>query len=695
MKKQTIKNKKYNTKKKSKRNGLTKKNKTRHHNNKSKKKLHGEIYGGYGEFQTEVQRRRESKIKNDFRKMFLENFQLIKRTLKNERQLNTNVSNLIQNMMVLKKKDGTLYTINGLIPVTNNYIPIDKDTYTKIKNPLVDFVPLLCILIYNIRNNNEVVKRLIDSFVENDGDINLHSSKYNITALSTAIEIKNRDIFNYLLRKGSIPEEGQEIMQEPVKKLTPEQIREPTREPTPEQIRKPTPEQILQPIREPTPEQILQPTREPTPEQILQPIKEPIREQILQPIREPTREPMLEPIREPVKESPAISIPKLSIPDTTSLPQEIRYKQAMEYDRSIEPPFWIPIFGEGELFRLREVLTEIMIKDSAIPYKYELKNVATPWRLCSLIKSLFPAFYIPKENKPYEAFKHEEQKMELVNMHPSDYKIYNTILCASMLCFGVISKKMESQDYTLIFKGGKANQLVLSAMKTTLEYESDDIDILVIPNTGVEYNREHIGNLSSHIGFLLKWLLTSPEEVNLISVLLPDPTKSYLNPNIVKISYIKQYDSSRYIFRPISDVDFKELSDDVQPFFAEPNTFDRFVPELDTHIRFICPNITGIIDEKLYYYIKYIDFKEKLESGQPISEPGLTIQECNRLSQKLKRSIKAISYALQEQNTTNPSELLEGQKIFLTDLLRSKIDIINHDKNHDSKIDTIVRELIK
>jgi hypothetical protein len=177
--------------------------------------------------------------------------------------------------------------------------------------------------------------------------------------------------------------------------------------------------------------------------------------------------------------------------------------------------------------------------------------------------------------------------------------------------------------------------------------------------------------------------------------LLPDPSKTYLNPNIVKLSYIKQYNHTRYTFRPISDVDFKELFPDIQPFFAEPNVFNRYVPELDTDIRFICPNIAGIIDEKLFYYIKYMNFKKKLESGEPIEEPGLTIQECDRLSQKLKRSIKAITYALQEQEypRNNPSELIKKQKQYLMDLLKSKKDIINEVAK--SKIGSVVRELVK
>ena len=221
---------------------------------------------------------------------------------------------------------------------------------------------------------------------------------------------------------------------------------------------------------------------------------------------------------------------------------------------------------------------------------------------------------------------------------------------------------------------------------------------MVIPKTGIEYNKQHIKNLSSHIGFLLKWLLTSPKEkqiTHLISVLLPDPNKLYLNQNIVKLSYIKQYNRTNYTFRPISDVDFTELSSNVQPFFAEPNIFDKYVPELETDIRFICPNITGIIDEKLYYYIKYNDSKEKLILGQPIPEdPNLTVKECNRILLKLKRSIKAISYALQEKDhpdlATNPSGLLERQSVFLTDLLKTKIDVTTH-----SKIPSIVTELVR
>jgi hypothetical protein len=41
---------------------------------------------------------------------------------------------------------------------------------------------------------------------------------------------------------------------------------------------------------------------------------------------------------------------------------------------------------------------------------------------------------------------------------------------------------MIGQDYKILFKGGKAIQLVLTGIPNISEYISEDIDILVMPN---------------------------------------------------------------------------------------------------------------------------------------------------------------------------------------------------------------------
>jgi hypothetical protein len=67
---------------------------------------------------------------------------------------------------------------------------------------------------------------------------------------------------------------------------------------------------------------------------------------------------------------------------------------------------------------------------------------------------------------------------------------------------------MNGQSYSFIFKGGKAVQFILSEIPNMSQYMSDDIDILVMNEEGIPFNKENMENLSAHIGYLLKWFLS-------------------------------------------------------------------------------------------------------------------------------------------------------------------------------------------
>ena len=58
-------------------------------------------------------------------------------------------------------------------------------------------------IIFNITSNFNAVKDLITLFIQNKGNINLQSYTRNITALSEAIRLKNKDLIKYLLENGA------------------------------------------------------------------------------------------------------------------------------------------------------------------------------------------------------------------------------------------------------------------------------------------------------------------------------------------------------------------------------------------------------------------------------------------------------------------------------------------------------------
>ena len=152
-----------------------------------------------------------------------------------------------------------------------------------------------------------------------------------------------------------------------------------------------------------------------------------------------------------------------------------------------------------------------------------------------LNQTMIPNYHVPTSNTPYTL------SGAMYSDLPADFSNYNIILCAALLVYGIISDKMKGQDFDLIFKGGKAVQLVLSQIPNTDQYNSEDIDILVMPKNDIEYNRDIIKNLSSHIGYLIKWFLNvSDLKVNLSVLLPPEISENQRgNPNIVKLSYVK------------------------------------------------------------------------------------------------------------------------------------------------------------
>jgi hypothetical protein len=521
---------------------------------------------------------RERKLKDDFRNMFMKAFKKLEDAVK------SGDSKKLQDATESFKNGfkSNQISINTLIPVTTNTVPVYKYKYNSSETPIIAFVPSLVVIFDNI-DDFMTRKALITSFIKNKGNINLKSYTKDITALSDAIRLQDKELVKFLLESGA-----------DIKGLTDEQ------------------KTILDNL-----------------------IKEEEIEEIIEP-------------------EPSKPIVKLEIP--TELPSE------SGYNPTVEPDFWKPIFGDSEMLTIRKKLNDMMNSDGGIPIVN--KEVSELWSVCKINQSMIPTYFTQMKNEPYELFG------TLFSDQDVDFSHYNIVLCAALIVFGIISKKMIGQDYKLIFKGGKAIQLELAGTPETATYKTEDIDVLIMPDTDIPYEELKVKNLSGHIAYLLRWFLNTPETQYAVSVQAPNPANTRANPFIFKLSYVKvtkKYDFRRNAmvddFKQFSDIDFKEIPQTIKSFFEKSKEYSFYISELDENVLFRCPNIGALLDEKIYYYSKYTEFKQMLQERKPITEQGyekLNVIECDRFLEKFKRAILAMNKGLQKQRNEGilPDELL-------------------------------------
>ncbi|MCX5895439.1 MAG: hypothetical protein NTZ51_06380 [Proteobacteria bacterium] len=339
-------------------------------------------------------------------------------------------------------------------------------------------------------------------------------------------------------------------------------------------------------------------------------------------------------------------VPLLTVP----FPLPINIK--LGYDSEAAPEFWKPIFDNNgtSLLQLREQIRILLSEDV-----YDKIIVRKDWNSCKIVERMFPKYFV-KKNPDY-------------GMDAKDFVNINTSLCSILLLLGIISYKMSGQNYNFIFKGGKAVQFVLSEIENTSKYVSDDIDILVINSEKIPYNKENMENVAEHISLLVQWFLKGT--IN-ISLEFPNTTIQTIGKDIVKISYKKMGSG----YNALSDVGFGKINENIIPFFKNPKNFQIFVPELNQTLVFKCPTIDAILDEKLYYYLKFIEFKNILKTGGQIFESGYENtkeEDLNFFMKKFKRSIIAIldGLIIQEFGNigTNETEIADNRKIMLQNVL--------------------------
>ena len=480
----------------------------------------------------------------------------------------------------------------------NTLINIDANRRPVLKD-VVDYVSIPTVIMDNI-TNNEIKSKLLLLFYENGGNINAHNS---LTGKETAFihAVENRQLENI------------RILLDPRYGLS--------RDNLPDEI-KPVFDDIM---REPE-IQVLEPQ--------LEPIREPVQVEQVQVEPQLEQQTQVEPIRETVvKLKVPINVPKVG------------------YNIEVAPRFWRELFiSKGtDLFALRERIRALLSQDDIHKVIYRKGFKPNAWSTCEMVESMFPAYYT-RQNPEFQ-LKTQEQQMDFVNT--------NTALCTILLLLGIISNTMNDQDYNFIFKGGKSVQFVLSEIKNTSKYISDDIDILITHNDSIIYNEWKMRNIAEHISFLIKWFL---EGIINISLELSNTSVKTFGKDIVKISYLNY--SGRYT--ALCDVGFGKISENVRPYFEHPQVFKMYNNTLEQELMFMCPNIEAILDEKLYYYLKFIQFRDTVRRGEPIHEAGyedMNPESLNFFIQKFKRSIKAIVDGLILQQSGNINQ--EEQRMLL------------------------------
>jgi hypothetical protein len=228
---------------------------------------------------------------------------------------------------------------------------------------------------------------------------------------------------------------------------------------------------------------------------------------------------------------------------------------------------------------------------------------------------------------------------ELITSKITNYTLkndmyYNFMSCVVFIILGQLTNLLKTTKYRLILKGSKALQVSFANTIDTKSYLiSDDIDILLVPADREAIKRNpgmytDSGMVAGDICSMIEWIIKSTLPQGLISVLNPMKQRAR-NPNVFKISHLEpngrlsviadidiRYTKNAYM-EPSQEDMF--LSQRNFPIMSEDQSFDVFYNParmVDTTIDI--PNMQLVyshqkidvaLEEKIYYYIKYILLK--------------------------------------------------------------------------------------
>lgn len=293
---------------------------------------------------------------------------------------------------------------------------------------------------------------------------------------------------------------------------------------------------------------------------------------------------------EPQKDNVSIDVQEPNLVQTITM---IKHEP---YEINRLPQYWLKYFPPDMLYAFRDCM---------------LSMLDNPVNLGEIIKSYFPALRINKQDNNYISALMSDKK---ISFDEKDYykQIYENNLKTSidfiLLYIGIISNILlhpynhYDQCY-LILKGGKAIQ-----MNCSKGYESNDIDILMVS----QYDTVNKKELAIEMSKLLIWIVSKQNKIKQMSMVEVDKLES-----LIKISMITEYG-----YQALVDIGYHIPKEEVRSYFEISNLFISNVynlpftyflngqPLLITYqMCFISQSIEQMIEEKIYFYIKYVILK--------------------------------------------------------------------------------------
>ena len=157
-------------------------------------------------------------------------------------------------------------------------------------------------------------------------------------------------------------------------------------------------------------------------------------------------------------------------------------------------------------------------------------------------------------------------------------------------------------DCILELKGGKAIQ-----MNCKNPYESNDIDILIVSDSRI--NKKEI---ALEMSKLLIWIVSQQQQKIINNMSMIDIDKA---EPIIKLSIL-----TKYGFEAVVDIAFNEPKEEIKSYVSNLTTTDmrhlhfnyliNHKPFLIKYpIFYISQSVDGMINEKIYYFLKYVILK--------------------------------------------------------------------------------------
>jgi len=311
---------------------------------------------------------------------------------------------------------------------------------------------------------------------------------------------------------------------------------------------------------------------------------------------------------------------------------------------------WFPLFSDDELDCLKN---EIKTNENNI---------------CDIIKKIFPFYKIS-----YDFFCTNTNRNTNEKLYDNQEDINKTTnaFCIIILLIGIINYKLwyTKQDYEIIIKGGKGLQLLMSKIQSQdnqSNYKSNDIDLIINPKKGIEYNEFKCKILSDYFVNLVKWILNENDN-NYVPENKIVSQQGWEYKNLLKISY-KIHKTERDYYdaghTAIADIDFGEKNNSMYKNlvydFKKSITYGKLL--------YIYQSYDDYLFEKIYYLDFYLNKLINIdESKIPKTGYSKELKEYNNYKRLIEKFLNQILQVIKIELGENPTsdEILSYLKDYI------------------------------